>query len=440
MEKYDIFISYRRSSYDTANLIATRLRSAGYAVFFDMETLRSGKFNEQLFEVIDNCKDFVVILPPNALDRCANEDDWVRLEACRAMAKKKNIVPVMLNGFTWPNPMPQGMEDLREYQALTASSIEYFDLAMERLQQRYLLSNPKKPIHKWIKYSAVMLTSFLMLIAIVWRVLFYLSIDICTKYATCLTKDASAVHVIVEQNEKLLRNWNVFSNNIVREHNPDKISFLQEDMMAYIDMVEKNITDSWKVDSTELTISNYHSFLLSLHGINGEEIRMSPSIATLYYQDYKENYLAQLRRAVSDPSTLNLDYSNVMFSVFKHSINSYYASLLSELSAFPEGSLITFNELQPLWIHYPNEYLKRSEREYYENIIRSEGRKAEELLSPHESVLNKEDAKIEDMMRKVDQIEYNMNLMDSTVDTAQTDSWGDNNSSAFLPSLLMIFS
>ena len=102
MKQYDIFISYRRSSYDTANLIATRLKSAGYSVFFDMEALRSGKFNEQLFDVIDNCKDFLVVLPPNALDRCVNEDDWVRLEVCRAMAKKKNIVPVMLNGFTWP--------------------------------------------------------------------------------------------------------------------------------------------------------------------------------------------------------------------------------------------------------------------------------------------------------------------------------------------------
>lgn len=26
-KKYDIFISYRRSSYDTANLVATRLKS-----------------------------------------------------------------------------------------------------------------------------------------------------------------------------------------------------------------------------------------------------------------------------------------------------------------------------------------------------------------------------------------------------------------------------
>ena len=119
MKQYDIFISYRRSSYESANLIATRLKAAGYSVFFDLESMRSGKFNEQLFGVIDNCKDFLVVLPPNALERCVNEDDWVRLEVCRAMANKKNIVPVMLNGFTWPNPMPTGMEELCNYQAST---------------------------------------------------------------------------------------------------------------------------------------------------------------------------------------------------------------------------------------------------------------------------------------------------------------------------------
>ncbi len=78
--EYDVFISYRRSSYDTANLIATRLKAAGYSVFFDMETLRAGKFNEQLFNVIDNCKDFVLVLPPKALDRCVKGEAYTNWE------------------------------------------------------------------------------------------------------------------------------------------------------------------------------------------------------------------------------------------------------------------------------------------------------------------------------------------------------------------------
>ena len=110
MKRYDVFVSYRRSSYESANLIATRLKAAGYSVFFDLETMRSGLFNEQLYSVIEDCKDFILVLPPDALDRCFDEEDWVRKEVLHAMAHEKNIVPVMLNGFQWPSPMPDGME------------------------------------------------------------------------------------------------------------------------------------------------------------------------------------------------------------------------------------------------------------------------------------------------------------------------------------------
>ena len=109
MKKYDIFISYRRDNYHSANLIATRLKAEGYRVFFDLESMRSGKFNEQLYQVIEQCKDFVLVLPPDSLDRCHNEDDWVRLEILEAIRTGKNIIPVLLTGFKWPETMPKGL-------------------------------------------------------------------------------------------------------------------------------------------------------------------------------------------------------------------------------------------------------------------------------------------------------------------------------------------
>ena len=59
--KYDVFISYRRTSYESVNLIATRLKARGYRVFFDLESMRSGPFNKQLYSVIEQCKDFVLV-------------------------------------------------------------------------------------------------------------------------------------------------------------------------------------------------------------------------------------------------------------------------------------------------------------------------------------------------------------------------------------------
>lgn len=144
-KKYDVFVSYRRDGgYETALPIVEKLRSAGYRVFFDLESLNSGKFNEQLLGVINDCKDFVLVLPANGLDRCVDKNDWVRREVTCAIAGNKNIIPVMLKGFEWPATLPEDMKDLPNYQGISATSPEYFDLAVERLKG-YLKSERQRP-------------------------------------------------------------------------------------------------------------------------------------------------------------------------------------------------------------------------------------------------------------------------------------------------------
>lgn len=405
MKSYDIFISYRRTSYDTANLIATRLRAAGYSVFFDMESLRSGKFNEQLFDVIDNCKDFILVLPPDALDRCVNEDDWVRLEVCRAMAGKKNIVPVMLNGFTWPDPMPFGMEDLADYQALTATSTEYFDMAMERLQKRYLLSRRRMPVVRMLKYAGAVLAILIAVLAIFWGTFRWLSRDVCQKYATMLANDAGYVYTIVEENHRLRKDWEEFDDILNYETRPDRIAELKQNMEDRINQVQTNLQQTWMADSAKMNISPYHSFLLSLHRINAEEIAVSPQYATLFYTDYLDQ-LISMRNAVNEPTALNRRLCSVLFEVNEHSANSYYASLLSELSQFPESSRTTYKELSSQWIHFPVHLYKIDEdREYYENIVNTENRLASEEISRYESALERRDAELDDLDRRSQDLE-----------------------------------
>ena len=59
----DVFISYRREGGDTlAQLLYDRLTNRGYRVFLDIESLNSGKFNEKLLEVIEECKDIIIML------------------------------------------------------------------------------------------------------------------------------------------------------------------------------------------------------------------------------------------------------------------------------------------------------------------------------------------------------------------------------------------
>lgn len=408
MDKYDIFISYRRSSYDTPNLIATRLKAAGYRVFFDVESMRSGKFNEQLYEVIEKCNDVIVVLPPEALERCHNEGDWVREEILHAMKNKKNIIPVMLNGFTWPNPMPKGMEELCNYQALTASSVEYFDLAMEKLQKRYLLSKRHLPIRKLIKYTSIIISALLALVAIIFGVFMILSRDVCKKYATSLTMDASYVHIIAEENHKLKKSWNTFNNAIEYEYREERIVALQEDMLSRIDLVERNIKQGWQVDSIPMEINAYHGFLLSLNGINAEEIAISPSFATLYYTDYM-NQLNTMRNAVRTLGEYERRFSTVLFEILEHSINSYFISTLCELSEFPKYSRSVYNALSKEWIHFPIQYYKiDEEREYYENCMMTESKLANEILSHYQSTLEKVDAELDDIQKRNDELERKM--------------------------------
>lgn len=102
---YDIFISYKRKSLPTANNLYYRLTTRGYSTFFDLEEMRPDNFETQLLDYIENSKDVFVILEEGSLDACMNEDwekDWFCREISIALKKRKNIIPILINGFSMP--------------------------------------------------------------------------------------------------------------------------------------------------------------------------------------------------------------------------------------------------------------------------------------------------------------------------------------------------
>lgn len=132
-EPYGIFISYRRDGGEsTAKILRDKLTELGYRVFFDVESLRSGDFNTKLYSVIDECSDFLLVLSPGALDRCWDEDDWVRLEVERALAKGKNVIPILLRGFRFPDKLPESIDSLRFKNGIE-SNYQFFDAFIEKL-------------------------------------------------------------------------------------------------------------------------------------------------------------------------------------------------------------------------------------------------------------------------------------------------------------------
>ncbi len=140
--RYDVFVSYRRSGGEhTAKLIRDSLTERGYNVFFDVESLRSGQFNTKLYSVIEECKDFVIVLSPGALDRCADEADWVRREIEHALKTNKNIIPILLRDFTFPKKLPISIEKLPYMNGIEANS-QFFDAFISKLQT-FLSSKPR---------------------------------------------------------------------------------------------------------------------------------------------------------------------------------------------------------------------------------------------------------------------------------------------------------
>lgn len=135
--RYDAFISYRRDNgFLMAQVIHDRLAEKGITSFLDLEELRSGKFNEKLYEAIDNSNNFILILSKGALDGCISSNDWVRKEILEAIEKKKTIIPILCDGFEWPKDkhreMPDELCTLENYNAVESTQA-YLSAMIDRL-------------------------------------------------------------------------------------------------------------------------------------------------------------------------------------------------------------------------------------------------------------------------------------------------------------------
>lgn len=77
----DVFVSYRRSNgSQLASLLKVHLQLRGFSVFIDVERLEAGKFDNNLLQSIQKAKHFLLVLTPNALERCRGDTerkDWV---------------------------------------------------------------------------------------------------------------------------------------------------------------------------------------------------------------------------------------------------------------------------------------------------------------------------------------------------------------------------
>lgn len=145
---YDLFISYRRENGAAeARLLRERLMAQGWSVFLDVANLRHGYFDEALLTHIAGAPNFLVVLSPQALDRCVNADDWLRREIAQAIQTRRNIIPLMLPGFTWPAGLPDDIQLLPRHQGIEYSHT-YFEEMVARIVESLTLDRAERVKHR----------------------------------------------------------------------------------------------------------------------------------------------------------------------------------------------------------------------------------------------------------------------------------------------------
>ena len=139
-EIFDIFISYRRiGGGNTAKQLYHWLAdNEGYSTFFDVQSLREGRWEENLLKHLKQCKDFILIVDANAFTKTINEEypqgeDWMRMEIAKTLERVRDnkedvgIIPIILPDAEFPTKgLPQDIESINGYNAITIDKIKDF--------------------------------------------------------------------------------------------------------------------------------------------------------------------------------------------------------------------------------------------------------------------------------------------------------------------------
>lgn len=412
--KYDIFISYRRESFNQANLICTRLKALGYRVFIDVEALNSGKFNEQLLAVIKGCKDFIVVLPPGALDRCVNQDDWVRREVMCAMEHKKNIIPIMLADFEWPDPMPEGMEELCMYQSLAPMPDVYFDMQIQKLQG-YLKSKAFfRKRSRWIKGLSIAVG----VIALILLIGYITYKPVAQKLADSLLLRTEEMREFDEIDEQGYQEWEQYLVDYKKALDEEGRQDAIASFLKILSKLEKESATLLKtMQQNKIEVSKFHLPIFALHGI--------PSIDLLLFDMYTEscfddlnNSFAYYREVIEegDYSFPIVNMAKVNRVVNRASVEMYYYQYLSTLSHLPESTHERFYQLSPEWTNMPQTGLGLSSKEY-ERLTNMASEKASAEIKKQHRITEIENERLDAMEEQLEELIQKGKEIDKILDS-----------------------
>ncbi|VFM95182.1 MAG: TIR domain-containing protein [Candidatus Kentron sp. G] len=142
MTQKTVFLSHRRDAAGRgfARSMEQALTHRGYDVFLDVDAMESGRWAEQLRREVPCRAHFLLLLTPNALERCSGEGDWVRQEYELAVRHGRNIVPIREESFDTGRERatcPDAMRGVFDWQIATVAHGS-FERDMDELVRRYI--------------------------------------------------------------------------------------------------------------------------------------------------------------------------------------------------------------------------------------------------------------------------------------------------------------
>ena len=126
MKNHEIFVCC--GSYEgevLSYLFCEKLTQRGFSVFGFTEYKQLEKDKEEILQVIEKCNDVLVVLNKNSLS------DSVAKAISAAITAEKNIIPIVMKDFSFPDVLPDDIVDIKTYNYVTAN-MEQFDEVFEK--------------------------------------------------------------------------------------------------------------------------------------------------------------------------------------------------------------------------------------------------------------------------------------------------------------------
>ncbi len=144
--EYDVFVSYRRDGgSELARFIKRELEQDHFSVFLDVDELQTGRFDTKLLDTIARCPNYLVILTPESLERCRDENDWLRREIEAAIQAGATIIPITTVDFVFPaeTEVPESIKELLHLNAVDYAH-NYAEASLSRIRNHLTTSKTRE--------------------------------------------------------------------------------------------------------------------------------------------------------------------------------------------------------------------------------------------------------------------------------------------------------